>query len=334
VDARKGRLPVSFVSNLLSANHVARFGAEWSQVVAWIALALYFGGMMWLLYIALEPLVRRAWPEKLVSWTRLLAGHFGDPMVARNVLLGTAFYCIFTALEVVALQSHAPLFLGNSLGPLDGLNHSLAGTMDSAINAVRVGLLALLFLLLLRRLGGKGWIATAGLLVVATVIQYLSYGSKQVLYLAIALAICICFVVLLTRLGLLATIVWVFIANFFTSAFPDSTSLTSWYSGCTWWVIGIAMAFAAYGLYYSTAGRPFGDRDLMHACGRDERNPQRLRPGLGPAGRTSCCVVSTRFQGRGPACPPEDGRSRHGPQSYGTKHARLPKRTHLFQSSS
>lgn len=248
---------------LLSASHVAQFQAEDSNLIAWISMSLYYGGTAWMLYIALEPLVRRVWPEKLVSWTRLLVGHFGDPMVARDVLVATTFYFAYKALEVgfMALQSHAPLFVGGPLDPLVGLNHSFALTLWFATNAVRVGLMALLLLFLLRRLGGKGWIATAGLLVVVTLLVGVDFGTKHVSYLAFAMVTSIFFVILLTRFGLLAAVAYLFIAY----SLWGTTSLTSWYSGCTWWNIGVVMACALSGLYYSTARRPFGDRELIDA---------------------------------------------------------------------
>ena len=43
------------------------------------------------LYLALEPFVRRRWPQSLISWTRLLAGDVRDPLVAGHILLATAF---------------------------------------------------------------------------------------------------------------------------------------------------------------------------------------------------------------------------------------------------
>jgi hypothetical protein len=33
--------------------------------------------------------VRRRWPATLVSWSRLLAGRFRDPLVGRDVLAGS-----------------------------------------------------------------------------------------------------------------------------------------------------------------------------------------------------------------------------------------------------
>jgi hypothetical protein len=51
--------------------------------------------MTWLLYVAIEPFIRRLRPSSLVSWSRLLAGRLSDPAVGRDVLVG---------LTLVALQ--------------------------------------------------------------------------------------------------------------------------------------------------------------------------------------------------------------------------------------
>ena len=51
----------------------------------------FLAALLWVLYIALEPFVRRRWPQILVSWTRLLSGEWRDPLVACNVLVGCAF---------------------------------------------------------------------------------------------------------------------------------------------------------------------------------------------------------------------------------------------------
>ena len=53
-----------------------------------LAWGLAFSCFFWVLYIALEPYVRRRWPATLVSWSRLLAGGFRDPLVGRDVLVG------------------------------------------------------------------------------------------------------------------------------------------------------------------------------------------------------------------------------------------------------
>ena len=45
-------------------------------------------GITWIYYMAIEPFVRRRWPQILISWTRLLSGKGRDQLVARDVLIG------------------------------------------------------------------------------------------------------------------------------------------------------------------------------------------------------------------------------------------------------
>ena len=55
-----------------------------------LGLPLFWAAQVWLLYMALEPFARRRWPHVLISWKRLLAGKLRDPLVGRDVLLGSA----------------------------------------------------------------------------------------------------------------------------------------------------------------------------------------------------------------------------------------------------
>ena len=41
-----------------------------------------------MLYLALEPWVRRRWPHAIISWSRLLSGQLRDPLVGRDILFG------------------------------------------------------------------------------------------------------------------------------------------------------------------------------------------------------------------------------------------------------
>ena len=77
------------------------------QIVLWLALvhfianvallgffqlalstALFMAAVTWLLYLALEPFVRKLWPQTIISWTRLISGKLRDPLVGRDVLFG------------------------------------------------------------------------------------------------------------------------------------------------------------------------------------------------------------------------------------------------------
>jgi tRNA A-37 threonylcarbamoyl transferase component Bud32 len=57
-------------------------------LVVQLGVALVLAAAAALIYLALEPYVRRLWPRSLISWTRLLMGRFGDPRVGRDVLIG------------------------------------------------------------------------------------------------------------------------------------------------------------------------------------------------------------------------------------------------------
>jgi serine/threonine-protein kinase len=50
--------------------------------------ALLWSGIIWLIYLALEPFARKRWPVTLVSWGRLLSGNLRDPLIGRDLLIG------------------------------------------------------------------------------------------------------------------------------------------------------------------------------------------------------------------------------------------------------
>jgi len=52
--------------------------------------ALVSGGLLYTMYLALEPAVRRYWPDSLLGWTRLIHGRVLDARVGRDVLVGFA----------------------------------------------------------------------------------------------------------------------------------------------------------------------------------------------------------------------------------------------------
>ena len=81
---------VGFLHWLFATHHVAdeqeAFNFIWS-----LRYLLFWALFFWVVYIAFEPFVRRRWPDRIVSWSRLLAGGFRDPLVGRDVLIGTVF---------------------------------------------------------------------------------------------------------------------------------------------------------------------------------------------------------------------------------------------------
>ena len=78
-----------------------------------VSTALFVSGTTWMLYLALEPWVRRRWPQTIISWSRLLSGQFRDPLVGRDILfgvmLGVVWIFIFQLRQIphVASRSRA-----------------------------------------------------------------------------------------------------------------------------------------------------------------------------------------------------------------------------------
>lgn len=82
---------LGFLAWAFSAHHVSSPAEELDLLVTGLGVHLFRAAVTWLLYVALEPLVRRHWPHRLISWNRLLARRVMDPLVGRDLLVGVAF---------------------------------------------------------------------------------------------------------------------------------------------------------------------------------------------------------------------------------------------------
>ena len=65
--------------------------------------------MLWIVYLALEPYVRRFWPDGILGWTRLLSGYVRDPRVGRDLLTGCVIGTVMGLLDG-AIDLLPPLF--------------------------------------------------------------------------------------------------------------------------------------------------------------------------------------------------------------------------------
>ena len=79
---------VGILAWILAGHHVSDIGGEFVMFIRALSAALTSAVFVWLSYMALEPYVRRRWPDVLISWTRLLSGKVWDPLVGRDVLAG------------------------------------------------------------------------------------------------------------------------------------------------------------------------------------------------------------------------------------------------------
>jgi hypothetical protein len=225
-----------------------------------LGLGLLWSGFLWVLYIAMEPYVRRRWPATLVSWSRLLAGGFRDPLVGRDVLAGClwgAFVAVLNGLSwfVSSWLGHAPLRpLSGPAWQFLGARSIIADISNNSVFAVFVSLAILFILFLFRALLRKEWVAS--LVWVLFLTAFLSVGTDSVpVALMENLIVQGVTVFLLRRLGLLWLVVTIFLVGLL-SRFPLTRETSSWYAGISLAGILLMAAMTFYSFYTSLGDRP------------------------------------------------------------------------------
>jgi serine/threonine-protein kinase len=125
-------------------------------------------GACWIFYIAVEPAVRRNWPDSLISWSRMCSGKVRNPLVASHILAGLAAGMAFgsAAGPIPFLRSIAPDFELPFLPiELQGLRYStnlgemLASWSSGALEGVTGSLALLAGLTLFRSAIKTMWLA-------------------------------------------------------------------------------------------------------------------------------------------------------------------------------
>jgi hypothetical protein len=225
-----------------------------------LSVSLFFGMLTWLLYVALEPYVRRYWPDTLISWSRLLAGKFKDPVVARDVLLGALFGVASAALE--QLQPLVEAWLGkapqrplglNTAYTLEGLKGSIATVLHQASSSFSAALEIFFFFFLLRLVFRRNWLAA---LVMSLLFCIPSLGAQnRLIDMLFTAPFFWMYLYILYRFGLVALTVLYFIDQL-ADNLPLATPLSAWYTegGLVAMITILAVAF--YGFYVSRAGKP------------------------------------------------------------------------------
>ena len=211
--------------------------------------------------------MRRHWPTTLVSWSRLLAGGFRDPLVGRDVLAGCLWGAFVADLE--RLMWFVPSWLGQPppqpiSGPdwqLLGVRTTIASTSGSLFFGLFVPLATLFFLFVLRALLRKEWAASISWVLFLAV--FLSLGSDSIpAALVVNLIVQGVTVILLRSLGLL-WLVAAIVFNGFLTTFPLTTQASAWYAGISLAGILLMAAIAFYAFYTSLGGRPVFGRALL-----------------------------------------------------------------------
>jgi len=244
---------------LFQASHVSDLSRELNLFTTTMGAALFDAGIIWLLYIALEPFVRRRWPESLVSWNRLLSGRLRDPLVGRHLLYGAALGVGVGLLDILA--GVAPTFFGKaaaspSVPDLDTLLGSrwVLGEVFSAVHtSITNPLIFLFFLVLLRVTLRNSWLALVAFVVVMT---FLYLPEAEVLIVAAGLIKWSLIGFFMMRFGLVALIAAAFFSIEMLQNQPLTLDFSTWYAGSSLLALGAAVAVVLWAFRTSLGDRP------------------------------------------------------------------------------
>ena len=221
-----------------------------------ISTALFLSGAMWIFYMAIEPWVRRQWPKSIISWSRILAGSWGDPVVGRDILLGVALGVVWILVFQIRYIPMMHMGAVPSLGSTDALlggRLALGAWLRQWPQAIQTTLIFFLVLFGLRVLLRKEWIAAIAFVAIFAVPRGLS-GSfvkielpAEILVYAIALLIVI-------RFGLIPLVCAIFTIDL-TINLPFSSDFSTWYMTTSILALLSVLVLAGWGFYRSLGGQ-------------------------------------------------------------------------------
>ncbi|HLK18219.1 MAG TPA: hypothetical protein VKT81_04650, partial [Bryobacteraceae bacterium] len=228
-----------------------------------IATAVFYAFVARTLYLALEPHVRRRWPQTMMSWSAVLMGHFREPIVGRDILAGATLCVvvrIVSQLVTLMLPITDPPNTGSS-SVLLGLRSTIAVFFTSVPHGIRDTLLFFFVLFILRVLLRNQWLASAGFALIFGVQNGLQSNHPVI----DGIAGCVVFglvAALVLRFGLLALAVFIF-ADYVLGSIQATTNTSAWYFGNDLLLLAGVLTLAAWGFHTSLGGRRIWKADLL-----------------------------------------------------------------------
>jgi len=222
-----------------------------------VSTALFVSGTTWMLYLALEPWVRRRWPQTIISWSRLLSGQLRDPLVGRDILFGMMLGVLWVLIIEIRFAVLAHLGMAPNLAQTDYFagGREALGAWLMQIPSSLLGTLGFFFLLLgLKLVLRKDWIAAIAFIAIYSLPQGLSSSHVSVdlpmWILVYAIAVLIVF-----RFGLIPLACAIFTINMLSNV-PFTVNFSAWYVSTFALTLLSVVALAGWGFYHSLGGEP------------------------------------------------------------------------------
>jgi hypothetical protein len=220
---------------ILSTHHLPTFleAISFLEAMASAALRTFFAMVM---YVALEPFVRRREPHILISWTRLLAGKLRDPLVGRDLLIGAVYGIALLIFEgsdnfLLPLLGKLPPAPGSvSTESLLGVRHALAQILLYVLGQTIDSLGIFFVLFVLQRILRSTWLAAIVVAIAGTLLSLGGNSGEYAWFSALALVVLyVSFLLVLKRFGLLVLVVGLVVQQVL-QAFPATIHFSRWYA--------------------------------------------------------------------------------------------------------
>jgi hypothetical protein len=248
---------LQLASWIVSAHHLSHPGEEFNSFMKVVAVIGLQSGMLWVLYLAIEPFGRRFWPDGLLGWSRLLSGRILDPRIGREILIGAAFagalmlVDLFRSLSPLAIGKPPSITsLGSEVEVLNGFGWLFGTWTDQFFQSLESALFLILLLVIARLVLQRTWLA----IVVATVVELAAGGSGVpyggvgwLYYLAQLMAVSLINFAII-RYGVLVTVLMILLDNIPTTV-PIVRNGAAWAAVPGNLSMVVVVAAAAFGFY-------------------------------------------------------------------------------------
>jgi serine/threonine protein kinase len=233
-------------------------------VVFALSTGLFVSAVMWVLYLALEPYVRRIWPQTIISWSRLIGGRLRDPLVGRDllfgVMLGISWDLVIALGNFLQIRAGASPQLANS-DILAGVRETVALGFLGVIGSIRTTLIFFFLLVLLRVLVKNRWLAAAIFVLIFTVPRALG-SDHPLIDTPVLLTIYGIAAFAVVRFGLIVLAVGVLCADGLFNV-PITLDFSNWYAARSFCMVLGLVFIAVWGFYTSLAGQRLWKEDLF-----------------------------------------------------------------------
>jgi serine/threonine-protein kinase len=262
-------LAATFVSWLLGAQHYSSVEIERERLFEFVGDALIINGIVWVLYLALEPYVRRFSPGILISWTRVLNGQIVDPRVGRDVLTGAvvgagvALLGLGYYLVPIVMDQPPPAPRATNLNMLLGPAATVSALLRMIPNNLQNGLLVAVAFGVGRAVTRRVWGGAALAAVMLGIFVLGETGGESFLLTLVFVSAFVLPLVAVLIFGGILPVVIAFLVNQTMSNSPMTLDPSKPYADAAFWGISVVLGLTLFGFYASRGGQPLFGRLLQ-----------------------------------------------------------------------